>query len=333
MRHIRLWAVLCTIGLAPPLNAGIPFEENLVCPIGGEEFVYVSTASHTTYGERPDGKPYGSWIFPMPMPECPTNKLVLYRNFEAAEIATLTELIESADYRSLHGETTYYRASWLSARLDPEPGLAPVVLLLQASWQADEQPAVKSRYQREFATMAETISIDAEQPSTMFLRYRVANAWRELGEFEAATAALDTIPMEALDVEIPEGDSVPYRVRDEAEGLRYLLGQIDIMRRVIEAGDSSSEQVDLLPSDIASWRCEELSEAGEAQLPARCTELMTRSAIDERSTVDTNGSEAAADAAVQAAAEAVEAAINAMSEETGEEDRSAERTRDQGDNR
>ena len=85
MKHIVL-SVAVVLASAGSALAATPYQADAVCPVGGEKFKYTSTGSWSTWGERPDGKPYGSWIFPSPLPECPGNKLVMYREFSPVEI-------------------------------------------------------------------------------------------------------------------------------------------------------------------------------------------------------------------------------------------------------
>src|SRR5438132_1203852 len=64
----------------------------ITCPVGGATFQYAPAAPGPTPGERPDGKPYGAG-WPPPLPECPDNGLVLYKQYSAAEAAKLEPLI------------------------------------------------------------------------------------------------------------------------------------------------------------------------------------------------------------------------------------------------
>lgn len=280
MRQLKGVLVLAVMLASCPALASFPIEVEETCPVGGETFTHITTPSYSTFGQRPDGKPYGSWTFPIEIPDCPDNRLVMYREFEADEIDELTQLVYSEEYKALHGETTYYRASWLAKQLDDEPGLGPLFLLMRAAWQVDDMPATKARYQREFAQNAEGIAPDPANLDALFLRYRVANAWRELGEFERAGAALDTLPLDALDVGSP-GEDASYDAQNAANARRYLFDTIPVMRRLIARGETSSEPFDLIPLQMAMWKCEELSETGEVAMPERCSEPELVSALED----------------------------------------------------
>ncbi len=256
---------------AAPAQAGIPYAREETCPVGGETFSFTTTASYTIFGQRPDGKPYGSWMFPLALPECPSNALVVYREFKPEEIPALTALVASPEYQALRSETQYFRASWLAARMEPSDPQRAVFLLLQATWEADWAPETKTRYQRAFAEAAETIAPDASDLDSLFLRFRLANARRELGEIDAARAALDSLPLAALDVTVPTGEEVAYEQRRDAESRRFLFETIPLMRKVIDAGDSSTTPLDLMGADFAGEACADLIEAdAAAPLPERC---------------------------------------------------------------
>jgi hypothetical protein len=270
-------AALAVATLAAPAHAGIAYDTEETCPVGGEKFTYTTTASYTVFGQRPDGKPYGSWRFPLAMPECPSNALVVYREFNREEIPALAALVASPEYQALRGEAQYFRASWLSARLEPDDRAAAAFLLLQASWEADGDPALKARYQRAFAEAADRIAPEADKLDTLFLRFRLANARRELGEFDAARAALDSLPLAALDVEVPKDRKADYAVRKNAESRRFLLVQAAALRKVIDAGDTSSTPLDLMSADFAGAACADRIEAdAAATLPERCNEPAVR---------------------------------------------------------
>ncbi|MBA4007381.1 MAG: hypothetical protein C0486_01195 [Erythrobacter sp.] len=282
MKRAGTAAALALAALAAPAQAGFPVESEETCPVGGEKFTYTTTGSYTIFGQRPDGKPYGSWMFPLAIPECPSNALVVYREFKPEEIPALTALVASPEYQALRSETQYFRASWLAARMEPSDPQRAVFLLLQATWEVDWAPETKTRYQRAFAEAAEKIAPDAGDLDTLFLRFRLANARRELGEFDAARAALDSLPLAALDVTVPTDETVPYEQRRDAESRRFLHSQIAMMRKAITAGDTSSEPVDLMDPDFLAGRCADLIEEDpSAPLPDHCNDPAIRKAAEE----------------------------------------------------
>ena len=262
---LAIWAALTT-----PAQAGTPYEKQMTCPVGGKTFTYTATGSFSTFGSRPDGKPYGSWVFPMPLPECPTNRLVVYRDFLPEEIAPLTQLVQSPEYAALHGETPYYRAQWLSTRMDAGKVDYPLwlLLLLQASWEVDDDLPRKARYQAEFVERAAAFPIDPPKVETLILRFRVANALRELGRFDEALIALDTIP---LDVPTPLVGDPTIDNEEDREAREYLAEQGALLREYIARRDTSSEPVRMVPESTAAFICALATETAATDIDPFCS--------------------------------------------------------------
>jgi hypothetical protein len=273
---------LALAALAAPAHGGFPVQSEETCPVGGEKFTYTTTGSYSTFGQRPDGKPYGSWRFPLAMPECPSNALVVYRAFKPEEIPALAALVASPEYQALRAESQYFRAAWLARQMDAADPFEALFLLLSATWEVDDAPETKARYQRAFADAALAVPIDVARIDTLFLHFRRANALRELGDFQGARAALDLLPHAALDVEVPTDRKVPYQTRDEARSRRFLFDMIPQLGKTIAAGDRSAEPLDLVPEMVAANLCADRAEAGAAT-PAqdRCSEEAMRKEVSE----------------------------------------------------
>lgn len=77
----KLGLVLLALALPTPTFAGFPVSQRMTCAIGGERFTFTTTPSYSIWGGRPDGRPFGSWHFPLDLPECPSNRLILYKDF------------------------------------------------------------------------------------------------------------------------------------------------------------------------------------------------------------------------------------------------------------
>jgi hypothetical protein len=234
-------ASLFLLAAAAPAVAGMPIPTPVTCPIGGERFTHIDTASYSTFGTRPDGKPYGSWIFPMPLPVCPGNLLPIWREFSADELKRLEGLLASADWRAVADETPYWRAHWLARRLDPA-NAEWRFLLLQAGWEADEEPERRARYLRELIEVAQGLP-DDEMGLSFGLR--AANAWRELGRFDDAIRALDQMSPRIERLSGPEAEDQKAAMRQFATGLRAAA-----LRR-----DSSIELLELTGRLAVSHRC------------------------------------------------------------------------------
>lgn len=260
MRNLFTAAAVAALAFAAgPVSAGMPVTETMTCPIGGGSFSFTTTASYSTYGERPDGKPYGSWTFPLALPECPDNGLVLYKQYTPEEVARLEPLVASEAYQALRKEDTpYYRAYWLmkAMELGPERYLWA---LLQAGWEAEARPDLRKRYLAELAEASAAVPPRPGDLNWIGMEGRAINALRELGRFDEASARLAKVPLAGLD---SAGET------QEAKSRRGWHGFFTAIKPVIERRDSSIEPLDMLARSIAFGRCldlaDSLDEAGKA---------------------------------------------------------------------
>ncbi len=264
MRNLFLAAAFA---LAPAAaSAQPPAAETMTCPVGGGSFSFTPTGSVTATGERPDGKPFGSTTFPVAVPECPDNGLVLYKDYTAEEVAKLEPMVASEAYQALRREDTpYYRAYWLMKAM----GLPPeryLWALLQASWEAETKPELRKRYLTELVEASAAVPARPGDLNWIGMEGRAINALRELGRFDEALARLDKVPLAGLNVPVPAaagGDAAA-----QTKIRRAWFAFFTALRPAIERRDSSVEPLDLLPRSVAVERCVEsagtLDEAGRA---------------------------------------------------------------------
>ena len=277
-------AILASSAAPVPAHAGFPVRVKMRCPVGGEQFTHTTTASMSTWGERPDGKPYGSWTFPLALPECPTNGLIVFREeFSRAEKANLQRLIADPAYRALRStDTPYYRAYWLEGRL--EPGSVDATwLLLRAIWEAEEGSDRRARYLREFAEQAE-----AAPSSTAYwtmLQLRAVNARRELGEFDAARARLGALPTPPAPPAAVAGESeeAAWAREDAAEQAEAMAAYRTGLQVLIDRGDASIAPLDMLPEREVAERCVDLGDRiTESEISQRvCTSEAVAAEMEE----------------------------------------------------
>lgn len=269
MRNLFLAAAVSVFALAAvPASAQTPAAETLAaetmtCPIGGGSFTFTPTTPVAATGERPDGKPFGNTTFPVAVPECPDNGLVLYKDYSAEEVAKLEPIVTSEAYQALRREDTpYYRAYWLMKAM----GLLPeryLWALLQASWEAEAKPELRKRYLTELAEASAAVPARPGDLNWIGMEGRAINALRELGRFDEALARLEKVPLAGLNVPAP-GDAAAAQTRLRRGWFAFFTA----LRPAIERRDSSIEPLDLLPRSVAVERCVEaadkLDEAGRA---------------------------------------------------------------------
>lgn len=231
-------ACAATLALFGAARAEVPARERMVCPVGGQAFTHLGYAAYSTYGQRLDGKPFGSTDFPLRIPVCP-NGFIIYKapgDFSETQVAALASFIETSEFRALAEHSTYYRASRL-ARVAGEPAATQAWLMLSASWQVDGSAQLFATYQAEFLSLADeaVTQLPRTSPQWWLLQFRAANAERQLGRFEASAARLSALPMDELAALQPEDGE---EVAEWAEGFRRAVATL---RGLIAGQDASVE--------------------------------------------------------------------------------------------
>ena len=242
-----LLAILLGAAPAEPDYGHHGHMENMTCPVGGEHFRALVTDTYSTMGSRPDGRPDTYWFMPMPLPECPSNGLVIFATYTPAEVETLTRLVASDDYRALRSESTYYRAQWLAARIG-RGETRSLQLLLVATWQVKPargqigqplpSPERARRYQEEFVARVRALPPAPADYAYLTLYLRAANAERELGRFDSAAELL----RQAAAMPATSGSA---DARDFVAKLAT----------VVARHDESSQPLDMVPIDRVGWLC------------------------------------------------------------------------------
>jgi len=263
----RLAAMVWLAAVAAPAMAGTPFAQTAKCPVGGKTFTYTATASYSIWGYRPDGKPYGSWEFPLELPKCPDNGLVLFDEFNQDEVKRLEALVDSPEYRAMREvETNYFLASWLMKQLGREP-INVAWMVVQASWQADGRPDLKARYQALYVDQIRNLPKSGDVIDWLAMQGRAVNGLRELKRFDEASALLASLDLAPLDVPIPEekaGAATPsglgrqvlnYDEIREAQRKRGFLEYFKQLGQLIQARDPAAEPLRMIPAREAAGLC------------------------------------------------------------------------------
>jgi hypothetical protein len=235
--------------------APAPVAQTIACPVGGTSFRYTPMRPGPAVGERPDGRPYAEGVFPLRLPECPDNGLVLYKEYSAEEVAKLEPLIASESYAALRKQDSqYYRAYWLMKEMGVEPQRY-LLALLQASWEAEGKPELRTRYLAELAAESEKVGARPTDLNWIGMEARAVNALRELGRFDEAAARLAKVPLAALEVPMPTGAAATKEAVAKARVRRGWLNLLNGLKAAIEAKDSTMEPLTLLPRTVAFARC------------------------------------------------------------------------------
>ena len=219
------------------------FPQDFVCPVGGEKFTANVIGSHSSWGQRPDGRRYGTSPV-IPLTECPQNGFVYFKQeFSKAESERLAPLVLSAEYQAMRdGDAPHFRGWWLMSKTEQDP-FDTVWMLLVASWESDQDLGRKARYQAAYAEGVRTLSWSSEKRSDWFwMNLRAANALRELGRFDESRALI---------LALDSSERLPTNA-DELKGARYL---IDGLITLNGEKNPASEPATLLPDREAAYRC------------------------------------------------------------------------------
>ena len=234
---------LASFVAAPPAHATTYAEEEFVCPIGGETFKALVVMSNSSFGQRPDGRAY-SPLPVYPVVECPENGFLMFdEDFTEEELTVLEAAIATPEFKAMREtETQHYRVWWLKEKAGREP-LSKISSLYQATWESDYDRERKIRYQAQFASaMGQFKRSEDNATSWFWLNLRAVNALRETGNFAQASQRLDLVM---------KPEHLPTDP-DELENARYFAGE---MRTLIGEENSHNEPANMVPTNIAMFRC------------------------------------------------------------------------------
>ena len=196
MRPVIIAAMLLGLS-ALPVRAGSPMTIEVVCPIDGEKFNFVTSAMYSTFGLYADGMPVGTWTFPPPLPQCPKSRLpILEEPYSDEEIVRLRAMVETPEYKAVQNESSYYLMNFVLGYLRKHGPESQVPYLLQATWQVYDQPVTYARYADEltaaFDAAAEGLRAE-DDGYRFFCEMSLINVLRQAGRFDEATRRLETL--------------------------------------------------------------------------------------------------------------------------------------------
>jgi len=199
-QYLVFFIALLSQAFAVPVSALTWREVTETCPLTGETFTRQAVNSYTRMGMQLDLKPVGALVAPVPPPVCPDSGFVMYReDFSEADIAYFRKLVATPEFRDIRaGNTDYFVAAYQAEKRGADR-LDVAFLMLQATWEADTEPARYDRYARIAMTRFEDYdrSGDAERLSETWwtVKLLIVNFRRRLGQFDAAADLLAELPL------------------------------------------------------------------------------------------------------------------------------------------
>ncbi|MFN3228324.1 MAG: hypothetical protein ACK41P_00550 [Asticcacaulis sp.] len=256
MRSISwILAGLCLITVSSTLNATTLTISRYTCPIGKQKFYATSFSSFTSDTTGPDGRPINSMGGHIPYPECPGNRLIIYRDFSLEELKALKVIIRSPEYKLLvKTESSLYRVAWLEKSLNPKSS-DYVWHLLRATWYVEGNAEWKARYRQAFLSVAEGISANPSDINSMTLRLRVLNAWREMGQFDRVLNELSAISIDDFANGLPENEEDADRLSQPDQARWLFVRDARRLKKLAIRRDTSVIPIDDLPQWASDEAC------------------------------------------------------------------------------
>ncbi|MEO0653620.1 MAG: hypothetical protein AAFY77_01995 [Pseudomonadota bacterium] len=219
---------LCAAALAfaVPAQAGMPVDQTITCPVGGEEFTVTVTPSCSEMGRSMSFAPITSCDFITRLPICPGNGLPLYREFSQDEIAHLEGFVSTPDYQRLRQLRPWQRAHGLAQHLGEAGTETSFWLLLRGLWYDPEAFFDGPETLQKFLDEADQERARAGAENVPFLVAIVGYALSAAGRLDDANVRLDQA-MRAADV--------PDFLQDYVEAIRTC--QPDMTRDGCRPGD------------------------------------------------------------------------------------------------
>lgn len=283
------WVVAFAVTiLGVPTHAKNPAAEfdvrEFTCPIGGKSFRQDVGYPGFPLITLPDGSWLGDTEIGAQIPVCPDNGLVMipelkasedsgsnslsYTDYTAEERAQLPGLIANTDYIALKADGPYAQAWWLATKLN-RPAEDRFFMLQRSTW-ATRDPAKRKKLVARFASEGPAIiaAFDGDRAKRHISSLYIVNAFRELGEFDAALMLLDRLDAEAIAGPVPSQSGGELWSPDDAASMRLAIAQKDDGRFAAE----------LLPKRVFQDICE-----GRMAAFYGPTTSATRAACDIRS--------------------------------------------------
>ncbi len=232
-RPLLLPLIAALVALAASAAALTWREVTETCPLTGQTFTRQTVNSYSRFGMQLDLKPIGALVAPLPPPVCPDSGFVVYReNFSEADIAFFRALVATPEFQQIRARNTdYFVAAYEAEELDEEPAVV-AFLLLQATWEVDDETARYKHYARRALSVFDAYDrTGAEQSKSerwWAVKFLIVNLHRRLGEFDVAADKLAQLPL----VLEPPGSAY----RAVSERLGRLISERDPRAAEVQAG-------------------------------------------------------------------------------------------------
>ncbi len=167
-------------------SAGMPVDEDMTCPIGDETFKTTSTMSCTKFGNTMSLQPITSCDFITRLPQCPTNKLPLYKEFSTDDLAKIETFMETRAYKDAATGSRYFLAALIESKLTSRQSETEFYVLQEGFWHTPAQSYDKPDYLAAYHKAASEVYALEEFESKPFWRGAEAMVYLAEGNNKAA---------------------------------------------------------------------------------------------------------------------------------------------------
>lgn len=194
-RKLAIGAFLAMLATAS--HAGVPYQQKQVCPVGGQKFETIGTGSCSTSGFTQDFffKRPSSCDFVTRLPQCPDNKLPLYKEFTKDEVTLLEAYMATEEYLAIEGRSRFYIAKKIDDFLVAK-GSAPVMNFsyLLGGLQNDRENTENDNEYRQWVIDAGVQDIGKGDPADIpYVRLLMAYTAYLGGQFDQASVLLQAV--------------------------------------------------------------------------------------------------------------------------------------------
>lgn len=190
----KLLTLIIALGFTISAFAGRPYETEQTCPLGDETFKITSTYSCSSLGHMMNLRAITSCDFITRLPQCPGNKLFIYKEFSAAELTQLPDILSSDLFTEASDKSKYYQAYLIEQSLEEPDPITSFFILQQGMWyESSDLTHDDPEFVAAFEKALDTATSDEKFEERNF--YIAANAMRliSLGKQDSAKTIIKAL--------------------------------------------------------------------------------------------------------------------------------------------
>ena len=221
MDFLKSIVIVGLMSCAQIAYAGMPVQQEEICPVGGKTFKTTGTASCSTMGHTISLKQVTSCDFVTHLPQCPGNKLPMYKEFTDSDLFELEQIMESKEYKTFSKGSPYRLAAFIEQKLSSFDRETLYFLLQNGIWRTPEQVMNDADYMSDYHTAANNVFELFKEEERPFWRGAQAFVHMQQGNLNAAKNAISIMK------------------KENSSGKEYLTTYIQALEFCIENSDDA----------------------------------------------------------------------------------------------